>query len=98
MAKANEKTVQNSISRPDLYRYHDYRLFLRDRIEFLKKSKPDFSLRSLATQAGLAVGYLSMVLNDKRGLSSEAAARLMKPLGLNIQEVQYFELLRILRS
>lgn len=84
----------NSPSRPDLYAFHDYREFLRAWVAYRKATHARFSLRSLAKEAGLAVGYLSMVLSGSRGLSSEALGKLTRPLGLTTADGSYLELLR----
>ena len=82
MKKLRVKNEAASPERPDLYRYHDYRAFLRDWIEYQRGTRPGFSLRSLSTESGLALGYLSMVLSVARRLTAEALQKLGRPLGL----------------
>ncbi|MCM2276450.1 MAG: TIGR02147 family protein [Oligoflexia bacterium] len=79
--------------RPDIFRYHDYREFLKDWFDFLKKMQPGFSLRMLAQQAELASGYLPMVLSGKRPLSAKALAKLALVLGFPKAERSYLEAL-----
>lgn len=83
-------------SRPDIFRYHDYREFLRDWFNFLKVTKPGFSLRSLARESGLASGYLPMVLAGSRNLSAKALEKCSRYLGLSPRERNYLDLLRTL--
>jgi uncharacterized protein (TIGR02147 family) len=77
--------------RPDIYAYHDYRVFLTDWFAYRKASQSEFSLRWLAKQAGLASGYLSMVVNRKRPLAGAAAAKLLPLLGLLPAELSFLE-------
>jgi uncharacterized protein (TIGR02147 family) len=78
-------------TRPNIFQYHDYRVFLKDWLAYRKVSQSGFSLRVLAKQAGLASGYLPMVLGDKRPLSGAAMAKLVPFLGLNASEQSFFE-------
>ncbi len=82
--------------RPDIYSYHDYQTFLTDWFAFRKASQSEFSMRWLAKQAGLASGYLSMVLSRKRPLAGAASAKLLPFLGLNASELSFFENLLVL--
>jgi uncharacterized protein (TIGR02147 family) len=83
----------SSAERPDVYGYHDYLEFLRDWLAFRKASQPGFSMRILAKESELAVGFLPMVLAGKRVLSGKALAKIAPVLGLGRQERIYFELL-----
>ncbi|MCB0416850.1 MAG: TIGR02147 family protein [Bdellovibrionaceae bacterium] len=80
--------------RPDIFRYHDYRVFLKDWFAFQKKTRRVFSLRNLSRKAKLASGYLPMVLSGARNLSSKAIAKLTPHLGLNPQECAYLDALK----
>ena len=80
-------------SRPDIYGYHDYRVFLRDFFLYRKAMESSFSLRALCREANLASGYLPMVLSGLRSLSGKALAKLARPLGLQMPELSYLELL-----
>jgi uncharacterized protein (TIGR02147 family) len=79
------------VKRPDIFHYHDYQVFLRDWLAFKKASQPGFSNRELAKKAGLASGYLPMVLGGKRLLSGSAQAKLLPYLGLTRSEQSFFE-------
>ena len=92
--KSNVKDAESK--RPEIFGYHDYRAFLRDWFEFLKESRPGFSLRSLSRDADVANGYLPMVLSGTRNLSSKAAQKLLPHLGLNNSERSYFQSLHTL--
>lgn len=77
--------------RPDIYKYHDYRVFLKETMVYLQQQDSEFSLRKLAQKADLATGYLPMVLSGKRNLSHNAVDALKKPLHLKPDEVSYLK-------
>lgn len=85
-----------SSARPDIFRYHDYQAFLRDWFAHCKASQSGFSLRSLAKQAGLAAGYLPMLLSGKRPLTGKGLAKLAPFLGLGGSERSFLEQLVVL--
>ncbi len=85
-----------SIDRPEIFKYSDYRTFLKDWLVFKKASQSKFSLRGLSRQAGLASGYLPMVTGGKRELSQAALSKLIPFLGLNPAEQSFFENLLVL--
>lgn len=93
--KETSRAVPGTAERPDIYRYHDHRLFLNELIAFLKETQPGFSLRSLAQKAGIAVGHLSMMLSGARALSGDALEKMGKPLGLTAAERTHLDLLRL---
>ena len=81
---------------PEIFRYHDYQAFLKDWLAYRKASQPGFSLRTLAKRAGLAAGYLPMVLGGKRPLTAKALSKLAPFLGLNASEQSFLESLLVL--
>ncbi len=89
--KKNKKRL-----RPDIFVFHDYRAFLKEWFSYLKEVFPDFSLRSLARETGLASGYFPMVLSGKRKLSSKALAKCATALHLSATEKSYLDLLLVL--
>ncbi len=78
---------------PEIYRYHDYRAFLRDWLAFIRQQNK-VSMRKLAAGAGLSVAYLSMILAGTRNFSDEALEKLLPHLGLDRNQEAYFRLLR----
>lgn len=82
---------------PNIFTYHDYRLFLKDWFEYLRVSKK-VSMRKLAVSSGLAVGYLPMVMAGKRPLSEKALSQLESHLGLNKKSFQFLSHLRDLNE
>jgi len=89
-----ETTLQDSQKRPDIFAYHDYRSFLREWFQYLRNTRPGFSLRALAREAKIGSGYLPMVLSGARNLSDKALNKMSSSLGLTSQEKVYLELLR----
>ncbi|MEQ1877323.1 MAG: TIGR02147 family protein [Bdellovibrionia bacterium] len=78
---------------PDIFTYHDYRAFLRDWFDYLKKSEPGFSLRGLAKLAGLSSAYMPMVMSGRRRLSEESLNRIMPFVKLDPSQKSYLRLL-----
>jgi uncharacterized protein (TIGR02147 family) len=83
-------------ARPEIFRYHDYREYLKDWLAHCKASQSSLSLRAVATKAGMAVSNLSMILSGSRKLSSKAVFKLGPALGLNRRELAYLEILVLL--
>lgn len=77
-----------------IFAYTDYRTFMKERTEELKKSKPFFSYRYIAQKCELkSTGFISWVVLGKRTISVELASKIVKVLKLNRREAQFFELL-----
>ncbi len=77
----------------DIFNYLNYREFLKDATQELKE-KTSFNLRAFAKSAGIrAPGYLKMVIEDKRSLTEETAAKFAIALGLEKKEKKFFETL-----
>lgn len=92
------KTSERTTERPDVFRYHDYRLFLKDWCDFLKSTKPGFSIRALSREAELGSGYLSMVFHGQRNLSNKVWLKISPLLGLNSQELAFLGSLRLVED
>ncbi|MCB0364573.1 MAG: DUF4423 domain-containing protein [Bdellovibrionaceae bacterium] len=94
MAKAKPKSPAK-IKRPVVFEFHDYRAFLKDWLVYLKKQHKT-SARELARLAGLASGYLPMILSGKRDLSDKALVALQPHLKLRQNELGFFKELCLL--
>jgi uncharacterized protein (TIGR02147 family) len=79
------------MQKPNVYSYHDYRVFLKELIAFLQEQQSDLSLRKIAEKAELAVGYLPMVLSGKRNLTVKSLEALRKILKLKADEIAYLK-------
>jgi uncharacterized protein (TIGR02147 family) len=79
---------------PDIFAYTDYRRYIKDACEEIRKVKPFFSYRYIAHKAGLkSVGFISWVIKGKRTMSVSLAHRVAAILKLGKRETDYFELL-----
>ncbi len=83
-------------SKPDIFRYHDYRQYLKDWFAFCKADQSSLSLRKVAEKAGMSVSGLSMVLSGSRSLSGKMLGRLAPSLGLHRRESDFLEILILL--
>ena len=78
----------------NIYAYDDFRLFLNDRYEALKRSDPDCSARNFARKAGFSnPGFLNDVIKGRRTLSKEACRKLSAAFSLADYEAEFFDLL-----
>lgn len=77
--------------KPNVFKYHDYRAFLKDVIAYLQVGQPELSMRMISQKSEFAVGYLPMILSGKRNLSLSALAKLKKTLKLKTDEVSYLK-------
>lgn len=77
----------------NIYAYTDYRDFLRDRYAE-KKQAENLTLRELAQKAGFNTHtFFANVIERKRSLTSESAAKVARGLGLHAAERTYLELM-----
>ncbi len=75
-----------------IYDYMDYREYLKDYYENLKKQDKKFSQRYLALKLGVkSSGFLSEVINGKRNLSQNNVLQWLKVLKLDKDASCYFD-------
>lgn len=75
----------------DVYRYLDYRAFLRDFYEAKKEKSRAFSYRAFSKRAGLASpNYLKLVIEGQRSVSAKMAERFAQACGLDADASRYF--------
>ena len=89
-----KKSDTNTENRPQIEKYHDYFIFLKDWLKYMKIHESNFSLRNLSRKANVAVGYLPMVLSGQRRLSESAFEKLIPHLNLTKREQKILNLLR----
>lgn len=78
--------------KPLIFEYDDYREFLKDMFKYLKLHRRGFSYRNFTKESGISsAGFLTLVMESKRNLSSESITKFSKGLRLNKQESEYFE-------
>jgi uncharacterized protein (TIGR02147 family) len=76
-----------------VYGYLDYRAYLRDLFDDLKKNKPFFSFRYAAAKTGLDASNLAKILAGRRHLSVRAVPAIRKLAEFGDKEARYFGLL-----
>jgi uncharacterized protein (TIGR02147 family) len=78
----------------DIFSYTDYRSYLKDACEEVRKAKPFFSYRYIAQKAGLkSVGFISWVIKGERNMSASLTHKVGGILKLSKREAEYFDLL-----
>lgn len=82
------------MKKPNLFRYDNYRHFLRDWFAWMKEVKPGFSHRAFSHWAGFhSPNQLLLVIQGKRNIALPSLGRYFKTLKLNKTESRYFEAL-----
>lgn len=77
-----------------IFSYLDYRQYLKDLYEHLKKVDYHFSYASIAEQIGdISRAYLHRIFTGQQPLSRQTALELSKVFGLRKREIEYFLLL-----
>ncbi len=84
---------KSSVVRPDIFGYHDYRIFLKDWLAFLKAGQSGFSMRELSRRASLSAGFLPQVISGRRSLSLGSARALAAVMRLRESESSFFRAL-----
>jgi len=92
LAKAGE-TALETVEAPEVYRYSDYREFLRDAVRDRKEKDARFSLRGMASRVGIDHSLLAKVLSGQRHLGSEHFPAVGRALGLDLNRSAYLEVL-----
>jgi uncharacterized protein (TIGR02147 family) len=89
---AMRKSVKNkSVS---IYTYTDFRLFIKDRYQFLKSNDRSMSYKRLGSSVGFtSPGFFTQIIQGKSKLPAAMVAGLCRALSLNKKEATYFELL-----
>jgi uncharacterized protein (TIGR02147 family) len=81
-------------SMADIFTYTDYRKFIKDHCEEIRKEKPFFSYRYIAQKAELkSTGFISWVVSGKRTISLKLAHKICTIFKLGKRETDYFLLL-----
>ena len=74
-----------------IFRYLDYREFLRDWYAYAKKSRASVSFRSFSKKAGFqSTNFFKLVMEGKRNLTEESLNKFAEGLDLNKQEKEFF--------
>jgi uncharacterized protein (TIGR02147 family) len=76
---------------PDVFRFHDYRVFLRAFYALNKAGEYGFSLRAFSKRAQLkSSNYLKLVMDAQRNLTQDMAPRFAEACCLRGQAAEYF--------
>jgi uncharacterized protein (TIGR02147 family) len=76
---------------PDVFRFRDYRAYLRALYAHKKEHEYGFSLRAFSKHAGLrSSNYLKLVMDGDRNLTPDAASKFASACGLKGQAADYF--------
>ena len=76
---------------PSIYKYMDYRQYLRDFIAHKRQTSNTFSLEQLGRKTGcLTKSHISLIVSGKRALTTRRAVALGKALGISERELTYY--------
>jgi uncharacterized protein (TIGR02147 family) len=73
-----------------LFEALDYRQFLQEHFDALRKKRPNYSIRWIASKVGVDPGQLVKILKKQRHLSERLLPVFAQFIGLNEQETEYF--------
>ena len=83
---------RQTMRKPLVFEYLDYRLFLKDMYAYRKRRDPVFSYRYFSGKAGFASpNFLKLVIDDQRNLSHTSMLKTAKGFGLKGNEREFFE-------
>jgi uncharacterized protein (TIGR02147 family) len=78
----------------NIYSYNDFRKFLADYFNNRRLQMRSFSIRYFAQKAGIAShSFISAVIKGKRNLAPESRQKVAYGMGLDTNELRYFNLL-----
>ncbi|MBF0431590.1 MAG: TIGR02147 family protein [Fibrobacteria bacterium] len=82
------------MNKPDIYKYDDFRLYLKDCYQFRSLEIPKYSYRKFAREAGFTnPGYINDVIKGNRTLSKSALDKVCRVFNLNQKESEFLGLL-----
>lgn len=91
-SSSNLSTTTEMNYSQSIFRYSDYRLFLKDFFKTEKEKKSKISLRYIAQKAGFSShSFFDKVLKGERNLSLESTLKLAKVIGLGPKATQFFQ-------
>jgi uncharacterized protein (TIGR02147 family) len=77
---------------PDIFKFTNFRLYLKAAIKAIRKIQPKFSYRKLAKQLDLTTqSHVLLIVQGKRNLTSQLSLRLSNYLKLPRKQMYYFE-------
>jgi uncharacterized protein (TIGR02147 family) len=85
--------VTETITRPDIFAFHDYREYLGRWFSYLKNLDESKTLRAISRDSELSPGYLPLVLSGQRSLTTKSLKKILPQLSLKPNEQSYLKLL-----
>ncbi len=84
----------NTMKKPQIFNYLDYRLYLADTYTYYKQTTTYFSYRYFSSKAGInSSSFLKLVIEGKRGLTDETCEKFIHALRLWGKEGDFFRVL-----
>src|SRR5579885_787869 len=80
-------------SRNSIFEYQDFRDYLRSFFAQAKSSRNGPTRKQIATELGISLSNLSMILSGQRKLARDLIPRMGRAIGLEASEQRYFEAL-----
>jgi uncharacterized protein (TIGR02147 family) len=75
-----------------IFKYSDYRKYIREYVVYMKSVLPYFSYRTLSARAEInSSGFYPLIVQGKRDLTASTIAKTSTALELKDKEAQYFE-------
>jgi uncharacterized protein (TIGR02147 family) len=75
-----------------IFKYSDYRKYIRDYVEYMKTELPYFSYRTISARAGInSSGFYSLIVQGKRDLTNSTIQKTCVALDLKGKDALYFE-------
>lgn len=91
--------MKGKISKPVIFEYDNYRLFLKALYDWLKSEKNFFSFRQFSKKAGYrSPNFLKLVIDGKRNISPASIEKFALALKLNKEEINFFRHLVLLNQ
>jgi uncharacterized protein (TIGR02147 family) len=84
------------MKKPIIFKYHNYREFLRDWLGYLKSNQSQLSLRNLARRSGISVSLISMIIKGERSMTTKQFEKISPFLKLDASEQSYLKQLILL--
>jgi len=82
------------MKKPNIFKYENFRQYLKDWFKWMKTQKPSFSYRAFSRWADFkAPNHLTLVIKGDRNISQFSIGKYFKILRFNEKEKKYFEIL-----
>lgn len=90
---------KDKVSKPGIFEYTDFRMYLQDYYNRMKKETAYFSFRYFSRTAGFtSPNYLKLIMEGSRNLSADGISRFSKAMKLDVKETRYFRLMVLMNQ